>query len=328
MARLSLVATLVSTSAVIAIVTACSVEVDLSGKGCPCPDGLVCDTRLDTCVTSLLPTGRDDAGPPAAACNDAECACKTNDDCIDPKRRYCGPASTCVECLGGAADTCTAGGYCNDKNQCVVGCKGDADCQLTGQRCNTTTHRCVDCVGDGDCAEAGASSKCSPSGTCAETCSGEGTPCGTGGTCCSGFCLALAADVLNCGQCGKACSTTNNTPTCTAGQCSFKCADGYDHCGPPGDNSGCETNIRNAANCGSCGVACSAQTIVFANAIACTGNACTYATCQQGHLDDDKDAANGCEVTCGGKLERCCPAPQTACNSGADCKTNGSCPNQ
>lgn len=313
---------------VIAIVAACSVDVDLAGKGCPCPDDLLCDTRTNTCVTSLLPASTIDAGPPPAACNEAECSCKTNEECRDPARRYCGPMGTCVECVATPADTCTAGGYCNDKSQCVVGCKGDADCQATSQRCNTTAHRCVDCIGDGDCAEAGPSSKCSPSGRCAESCSGEGTSCGTGGTCCSGFCLSLTTDILNCGQCGKACSTVNNTPSCAVGECTFECADGYGHCRPPNDNTGCETNIRNAANCGACGVACSPQTIVFANNIACTGSACTYATCQQGHLDDDKDPANGCEATCGGKLERCCPAPQQACNGGANCKPNGSCPNQ
>jgi hypothetical protein len=327
MARLSITAMIASASVVVAILAACSVDVDLSGKGCPCPDGLVCDTRLNTCVTSVLPTTtRDDAGPPPAACNEAECACKTNEECRDPKRPYCGPSGTCVECLGGASDTCTAGGFCNEKNQCVVGCKGNADCQ--GQLCNTTSHRCVECVGDGDCTDAGASAKCSPSGKCAQSCSGEGTPCGTGGTCCGGLCIPTADDVLNCGACGKACSAANNSPSCVSGQCTFKCADGFGHCGPPTDNTGCETNIRNAQNCGACGVACSAQTIVFANNIACAGTACTYATCQQGHVDDDKNAANGCEGTCGDKLERCCPAPQKACNNDATCKVNGSCPNQ
>lgn len=327
MGRLSVAATFASVTVVVAIVAACSVDVDLTGKGCPCPDGLLCDTRLNTCVTTLLPAPDRDSGPPPAACNEAECACKTNEECRDPKRPYCGAAGTCVECLTAPSDTCTAGGYCNEKNQCVVGCKGDPDCATTSQRCNVTSHRCVNCLGDGDCAEAGPNSKCSPSGSCAESCSGEGTACGTGGTCCTGFCLQLGTDVLNCGQCGQACSTVNNSPTCTAGQCTFNCANGYDHCRPPTENSGCETNIRNAANCGACGVACSPTAIVFANNIACSGTACTYASCQQGHFDADDDPTNGCEATCGERLATCCPAPQMRCNNGDACKNNGSCPN-
>jgi hypothetical protein len=311
----------------LAIEAACSVDVDLAGKGCPCPDDLFCDTTTNTCVRTLS-ASTPDGGPPPAACNEAEGPCTTNDECRDPARRYCGAAGTCVECLATPSDTCTAGGHCNEKNQCVVGCKVDAECQVaTNQRCNTSTHRCVDCLVDADCTAAGPSSKCSPSGQCATSCNSEGAPCGTGGTCCGGFCLSLSADVLNCGQCGKACSTVNNTPSCTAGQCSFNCADGYGHCLSPFDNSGCETIIRSTTNCGSCGAACSPQTIVFANGIACAGSACTYTTCQQGHVDDDRNPANGCEATCGGRLERCCPAPQNACNNGDACKVNGTCPN-
>src|SRR5690606_34057606 len=102
--------------AVVGIVAACSVDVDLAGKGCPCPSDLVCDPRTNTCVGSLAAV-LGDAGPPPAACNESECKCQTNEECRDPARRYCGPAGTCVECLGAPSDTCTAGGYCNEKSQ-------------------------------------------------------------------------------------------------------------------------------------------------------------------------------------------------------------------
>jgi len=311
---------------VVAIHTACAVDVDLTGKGCPCPDDLVCDTRTNTCVTTLAPAVVviEAGAPPAAACNEGDCKCKTNQDCGDPKRSYCGPAGTCVECLAAPSDTCSAGGYCNDKNQCVLGCKGNDDC--TGQKCNTTTHRCVDCIADPDCTATSATAKCSPSGKCAETCTGEGTACGTGGKCCGGLCLQTESDLDNCGACGKVCSAVNDSPSCTAGKCVFKCANGFAHCGPPDDNTGCETNIRTVQNCGACGAICTAQKVEFVNGLACAGDKCTYTTCQQGHYDKDNDPANGCEATCGGSQEVCCPAGQKACNNGDACKVNGTCP--
>jgi hypothetical protein len=130
---------------------------------------------------------------------------------------------------------------------------------------------------------------------------------------------------LNCGKCGNACSTVNNSPSCIAGKCTFKCADGYDHCGPPGDNTGCETNVRTASNCGGCGVECTAQQVAYATGIACSGDTCTYASCLQGHLDKDKDPTNGCEAPCGDKNQTCC-APPNQCNGGGPCRGTGTCP--
>jgi hypothetical protein len=79
-------------------------------------------------------------------------------------------------------------------------------------------------------------------------------------------------------------------------------------------------------SCGACGAVCSPDAIVFADGIACGATSCTYAACQQGHLDGDEDPTNGCERTCGNKNQRCCPEPMAPCNSGAACRSNGSCP--
>jgi hypothetical protein len=303
----------------------CGVDVDLSGKTCPCPSGLVCDPTANRCVTTLpLASNTDgaDAGPPLPACNDTSCPCAVDGDCKDPTRRFCGPEKVCVECLAAPSDTCTAGGYCNPAHQCAVGCKGEADCQ-SGQHCDVASHRCVTCTKDAECADAGPSKKCSQSGSCVDVCNGDGTACGSGGTCCGGLCLSLATDVLNCGHCGTACSTSNGSPSCAAGKCSWKCVEGYDHCGPPQDNTGCETSVRTTDNCGACGAACTAAQVRFANGIACAGTACTYATCQQGHADFDKNPANGCEAPCGGNNQTCCPTG-LACNNG-NCRPNGKC---
>ena len=124
------------------------------------------------------------------------------------------------------------------------------------------------------------------------------------------------------------CSTVNNSPTCVDSKCTFNCANGFTHCGSPQNNTGCETNIRTVNNCGACGVMCTTAQVVFANGVACTPTGtCTYTSCMQGHVDDDDDATNGCEETCGGRLETCCPNPQMRCNNGDQCKQNGSCPN-
>src|SRR5688572_21951839 len=115
----------------------------------------------------------------APACNTGDCKCKVNADCTDPKRRYCGPESSCVECLKAPTDTCTVGGYCNEQSQCVLGCKSVDDCKATNQKCELASHRCVDCVESRDCGDAGPAKICSPSGKCVDSCTGTG-PCGSG----------------------------------------------------------------------------------------------------------------------------------------------------
>jgi hypothetical protein len=65
--------------------------------------------------------------------------------------------------------------------------------------------------------------------------------------------------------------------------------------------------------------------VVFATGIACASDGCTYIACQQGHIDFDKNPANGCEAPCGAKNQLCCPTGD-ACNDGNDCRSSGTCP--
>lgn len=111
---------------------------------------------------------------------------------------------------------------------------------------------------------------------------------------CGGACTDLQRDALNCGSCGRACSTarTNSISVCAAGTCEVRCAEGYGDCDGNVAN-GCEVaTTASAAHCGGCGRACPAR----ANAgAACSEGACGF-TCGAGFADCDGDGSNGCEV--------------------------------
>lgn len=111
---------------------------------------------------------------------------------------------------------------------------------------------------------------------------------------CGGACTDLQRDALNCGSCGRACSTarTNSISVCAAGTCEVRCAEGYGDCDGNVAN-GCEVaTTASAAHCGGCGRACPTR----ANAgAACVDGACGF-TCGAGFADCDGDGSNGCEV--------------------------------
>lgn len=304
---------------------ACSVEVDLANKECPCGPDYVCDPSRNICVTpaeltadggKILEDGQvivpDDGGP--VVCPDDKCPCEKDVDCKEaPRNRCLTSTKSCVECLREPTDTCSPGSYCNDQNQCVLGCKQESDCANTSAtpHCNTTNHRCVECVTANQCGDAGL--LCSPSGACVEGCDLDaGIGCSGTKTCCGGFCLNLANDVLNCGACGSACSTVGGTPTCGNSTCSWSCNFGMRHCAA--GNTGCETNIRtDVTKCGSCTTDCNV-TIKNANGITCGSGTCTWASCKAG-FGNCTNNADGCECMCGSFAgEICCPAPTPACS--------------
>lgn len=310
-----LVGRVLASSIVVGLVVACSVNVDVANKGCPCGTGYVCDTARNVCVPpELLSTNN----PPPPACD--PCTCAVDGDCKDPTRAHCSPGKICVECSQ-TPDSCTVG-YCNDKFQCTAGCKNEADCQAIspGTHCDLKRHQCVECVPGG--APCGGGQTCSPSGTCVQACSLPSNPCAGGKECCGGFCLDTKSDVLNCGACGVVCSTQNGTPACAIGVCKWSCASGFAHCGPVEANTGCETNTRtDPAHCGSCTTPCNLQ---HANGVACSAGQCSYTTCQPFFDNCDNNRANGCECSCGDKSGDCCKSGQPCKNGG--CNGVGRCP--
>jgi hypothetical protein len=81
-------------------------------------------------------------------------------------------------------------------------------------------------------------------------------------------CVDLRTDLLNCGRCGRACSSAPNAAvTCRDGECALVCASGFDDCdGDPG--TGCEVDVRgDTRRCGGCATPCAASN-------ACTAGAC------------------------------------------------------
>ncbi len=115
--------------------------------------------------------------------------------------------------------------------------------------------------------------------------------------------IATTTDESNCGGCGIVCPTlAHATPSCIGSACEIgSCDSGYADCNGI-STDGCETSTSsNPSNCGGCGVTCS---IVHASA-ACTGGACSIASCQAPFDNCDGVVGNGCETDLTADPQRC-----------------------
>ena len=98
----------------------------------------------------------------------------------------------------------------------------------------------------------------------------QGPNCDSGLTYCSGNCVDLSSDYLNCGGCGSACPSAGPdvaTIECIGGTCvQTACAPGYANC-----YGGLECNdlSQDPDNCGACGTACDSGV--------CSSGSCTEA---------------------------------------------------
>jgi hypothetical protein len=73
-------------------------------------------------------------------------------------------------------------------------------------------------------------------------------------------CETLPSDPNHCGSCGRRCALANADSVCNAGACELDaCQAGFGDCDDSAAN-GCETALRSATNCGSCGNVCGAGT--------------------------------------------------------------------
>ncbi len=202
----------------------------------------------------------------------------------------CG-GGTCTSTLtdemncGGCGTACGANELCN-AGSCTLTCAGNAPDECAGVCTNTL----VDPANCGGCGIAcGTGEVCS-----AGNCQGQ---CGPGLAQCGTTCTSTLTDPLNCGGCGTACPTpTGGTAVCASGTCAGICAAGQADC--DGDLSmsgtnGCEIDLANdAANCGTCGFACT-----YANAAAaCNNFVCELGTCAAGFDNCDTNPATGCEA--------------------------------
>lgn len=130
--------------------------------------------------------------------------------------------------------------------------------------------------------------------TCSETqsCIQGVCDCSSGKSACGDECYDFLTEVLACGGCGNSCSYPNAGASCENGECQMgACLEGFFDCnGDPSD--GCESDLRDLENCGSCGVVCE-----YSNAVAsCDGGTCEFLDCEAGFDDCDDDTANGCET--------------------------------
>ncbi len=123
--------------------------------------------------------------------------------------------------FAGNPDPCKAFCKCRNKrqqDQCLAACRA----------CNKNTSRLCGSCGNYVC-------------------------CGSGRTCCGGYCADLAADVLNCGACGFMCDPPGpyEFGACIDGECTYVCATGAVDC-----NGTCTFLGSDLANCGVCGHVC------------------------------------------------------------------------
>jgi hypothetical protein len=181
-----------------------------------------------TSSPSPLPNEGDGIG--ADACAGEGCPCADDSECRNAPYRKC-VEGKCAECTT-EPDSCSVGQYCaaeDGKNRCRLGCKSDDECATlspSAPKCQPTRHQCVQCVGNGDCP---IGKQCSPSGTCADTCTADGGTCADPTkTCCGGLCVDVNTDIFNCKECGIACSGTS--PLCCSGTCKDS-ATAIDACG-------------------------------------------------------------------------------------------------
>ncbi|HWA75133.1 MAG TPA: hypothetical protein VG937_22500 [Polyangiaceae bacterium] len=138
---------------------------------------------------------------------------------------------------------------------CAAGYKScDADPDNGCETDITTTTNCGNCMVACNLPHA-ASQQC-VSGAC------QVASCATGWANCNasqtdGCERAVSADVANCGDCNKACSSNHGTPSCAGGACSIACATGWGNCNNM-VSDGCEHDTSSdPANCGTCGTVCS-----------------------------------------------------------------------
>lgn len=249
-------------------------------------------------------------------------------------------ASHCGECNR----SCGEGERC-ESAVCVTTCEGEE--QLCDGSCvdlyESAAHcgACGSACGEGEMCQAGSCVEACPEGElrCGETCVDADssnlhcgacdTPCAEGLTCvegncgcagglefCDGACIDTDTHPLHCGTCDQACA---EGWICKEGSCG--CPEGTEPCGEK-----CVDTFTDMEHCGACDASCSAGDNT-------DGAVCELATCRQlcddGYLDCNEDAADGCEVhadfdteNCGACGLSCAELPNIATASGC---AGGSC---
>jgi hypothetical protein len=203
----------------------------------------VCNPTSESCASCA-----EDCGACAScAMGSADCDGNPGNGC----ETNLGSGQSC----GGCGHTCDAVG---GSNSCVlVGatytCKpvcdaGHADCDGNpGNGCETDLTTAANCAGCGlRCANPHGSTACSTQGAgyfCAPTCASGWARCGQPADGCT---TEVGNDVDHCGDCTRACASTNVAArSCASGVCRPTCNAPFSDCtqpGAPAADNGCETN--------------------------------------------------------------------------------------
>jgi hypothetical protein len=182
--------------------------------------------------------------------------------------------------------------------KCVLG-----KCLLPPNSCLPGFANCSGNLNTGCEADLSTSSNC---GTCGSRCAAGQTcthllrggffcmnPCPAPYAACGDLCVAVQADIRNCGACGNDCYLPNAEVACMAGKCvSLGCIDpSWADCT---SDPGCETPLGQPGNCGACGdPSCTLANTLFTCA---DGGKCDAAVCVPGFANCDATSAD-CETS-------------------------------
>ncbi len=225
-----------------------------------CAPGLTCVGGH--CVRACVPS--------AAVGTVGACAC-AGESCVSTNNGgvCCPPGSNAV-CRGACTNTMVDVGNCGGCGTvCTAGANASAAC-TDGACRNVCTPgytncggTCVDITSDpANCGGCGVAVPVAPNAVVGCM---HGMPRITGcsptfldcdGRLSDGCEIDSQSDVNNCGGCRHSCTPLpNSTPTCVNGVCPLVCTMGFADC----DHrlfDGCEANLNNGLNCGSCGIVC------------------------------------------------------------------------
>ena len=136
--------------------------------------------------------------------------------------------------------------------------------------------------------------------------------CGSGKTCCEGFCVDTQTSTSNCGACGRRCAGTTNPclkVECVAGQCRTV---------PESDGTACRVRGETGVCCAAGSSAtCVGGTICCSSAQCDPGDTCCDGLCF--NLETDFEHCGSCDTACPEGLADSCVAGECSCGGGSIC---------
>ena len=222
-----------------------------------------------------------------------------------------------------ACSPANATGVCSQGECAIASCnEGFADCNgLVEDGCEVSllndAEHCGQC--GQACSAANGTATCSAGICTLESCIPPFADCD--GVFSSGCETNIATNILNCGQCSRACVNPHGTTTCSAGQCAPSCDPLWGNC-DGNTATGCETPLNTATNCTSCGQQCD-----YANASeSCATGTCQLLACEPGFANCDTFSSNGCETEILRNVDHCGGCGNTCTNENGTTSCNqGSC---